>query len=229
MNLWWIFSRADCFPNCGCEPMMDGCWICQPMAFVSSLPYLVVGIILFLQNKNRDRLFYAWSLMLGLVALSSMFFHSTYTRASMAMDYTSIIFLMTFFFVTKLMKASPRKINLKLGLPIYYVALYLFLLPLDIWSQFYVCLAMFTIASIDFLYQRGFGAAGKKSHHFLRASGDFTGVHADRSPRNLLCPEVCSLWTHDLASGICPECVLFRLLVFHRKETLSGLDFALHQ
>lgn len=143
--------------------MMDGCWICQPMAFVSSLPYLVVGIILFLQNKNRDRLFYAWSLMLGLVSLSSMFFHSTFTRASMAMDYTSIIFLMTFFFVTKLMKASPRKINLKLGLPIYYVALYLFLLPLDIWSQFYVCLAMFTIASMDFLYQRGLSVLLERS------------------------------------------------------------------
>lgn len=155
-DFWSIFARVDCFPNCGCEPMMNGCWICQPMAFVSSIPYFVVAILLIFQNKNRDNMAIAWSLLLSLVALSSMFAHSTYTRIAMAMDYSSIIFLNSFFLFVRLMRIGPMKrISPKILMPGFYIFLFMFMLPLDVWSQFYVCLIFFAIAALDFLYLKG--------------------------------------------------------------------------
>lgn len=136
--------------------MMNGCWICQPMAFVSSIPYFVVAILLIVQNKDRDKKSIAWSILLSLVAVSSMFAHSTYTRAAMAMDYSSIIFLNSFLLFLRVSKMGIfKRFSNKFLMPAAYVMLFMILLPLDVWSQFYVCLIFFAIAALDFLYHKG--------------------------------------------------------------------------
>ncbi len=156
IDFWSIFARTDCFPNCGCERMMDGCWVCQPVSIASSLPYLIVAVLLLVRHKKPGKKLILWSTLLGIVGLSSMFAHSTYIRAAMAMDYTSIIFLQTFFFFTRLIERSPlQHISHYILYPGYYLFLYVLLVPLDVWSQFYVALIFFSVALVDFLYHKG--------------------------------------------------------------------------
>lgn len=176
MDFWSIFSRVDCFPNCGCEPMMDGCWICQPVAMLSSVPYLLVAVGLLIHHRKQpwNNKLFAWCVMLGIVGVSSMLAHSTYFRGAMALDYTSIIFLQTFFFFVRVMELGPlKKISHKITFPGYYFFLFLVLLPLDVWSQFYVALVMFTIAMVDFIYHKGISVLWERN---LFLSFVFMGV-----------------------------------------------------
>lgn len=151
MNLWSLFERIECFPQCGCEPMIAGCIICQPVNFISSIPYLLVALILYLRHRSSDPEFLGWAILMGVVAFSSMFAHSSYIRIAMAMDYSSIIFLLTFFFYFDLIKTGPlKRISGYIMLPGYYLLLMIILFPMDIWSQYYFSLFMFTIALIHF-------------------------------------------------------------------------------
>jgi len=144
--------------------MIAGCIICQPVNFISSLPYFLVAIILYLRHRSEDPEFFGWVVLMGAVGASSMFAHSSYIRIAMAMDYTSIIFLLTFFFYFDLIKTGPlRKIPGWIMLPGYYLALMIVLFPLDIWSQYYVSLAMFAIALIHFFRKHGINVLFQRS------------------------------------------------------------------
>lgn len=151
MDFWSLFDRLPCFPNCGCEPMIAGCFFCQPVNVITSIPYFLAGLILYFKVQNKNKELIAWVSVMGVVAATSMFAHSTYTRISMAMDYASIIFLFTFFLFFDLTK----KYRALIVSPAYYILLTALLLPLDIWSQYYVSLVMFTIAVIHFLRKNG--------------------------------------------------------------------------
>lgn len=116
--------------------MMNGCWFCQPVAITSSVPYLIVAVLLILQHRRPHKKLILWSLILAAVGLSSIFAHSSYFRAAMAMDYASIIFLQTFFLFTRMLEVSPLKhLPHKLVFPGYYFFIYVLLLPLDAWPQ----------------------------------------------------------------------------------------------
>lgn len=164
MNFWSLFERVECFPNCGCEPMIAGCIICQPVNFISSLPYFLVAIVLYLRHKNKDPEFYGWAVLMALVGLTSMFAHSSYIRVAMAMDYSSIIFLLTFFFYFDLIKTGPfKKLPGIITLPAYYLILMAVLMPLDIWSQYYVSLFMFAVALAHFFRKHGINVLFQRS------------------------------------------------------------------
>lgn len=164
MNFWSLFERIECFPNCGCEPMIAGCIICQPVNFISSLPYFLVAIILYLRHRSDDSEFLGWAVLLGAVGASSMFAHSSYIRIAMAMDYTSIIFLLTFFFYFDLIKSGPlKKIPGWIMLPGYYVTLMVVMFPLDLWTQYYVSMAMFGLALIHFFRKHGINVLFQRS------------------------------------------------------------------
>lgn len=77
-------------------------WINQPIAFWSSLAYLV-PIFLIKQKNELTRL---WSLCLILLTISSMFCHASFIRLSVAMDFASIGIIMGFFSIVHFMKGK---------------------------------------------------------------------------------------------------------------------------
>lgn len=158
MNFWSLFERLPCFPDCGCEPMVHGCIICQPVNVLSSIPYFIAAIVLYFRIKNKSNELIAWTSLLSVCGMTSMFAHSTYMTLTMAMDYASIIFLLTFFLYFDVV--GKKSIW---AFPVYYFLILIGMLPLDIWTQYFVTVVIFTIAIIHFLRKHSIKALVHKS------------------------------------------------------------------
>lgn len=74
-------------------------WIVQPVAFWSSLAYLLPIYFLNRQLKEKTELTRLWNRCLIVLTVSSMFCHASFTNLSVAMDFSSIGIIMGFFAV----------------------------------------------------------------------------------------------------------------------------------
>lgn len=81
-------------------------WVNQPVAFWSSLAYLVPIYFLNKNLKQKTELTRLWNICLIVLTISSMFCHASFIRFSVAMDFASIGIIMGFFPVVRFTKGK---------------------------------------------------------------------------------------------------------------------------
>lgn len=107
MNFWTQFPQAACYPSCGCEPLADSL-IRQPWAFWSSFAYIFVAWFIYKRATVKSLELKLWSGVLCYLAVSSGFAHASYLRLAMAMDFSSIVVILSFFSVINFLKLLRR-------------------------------------------------------------------------------------------------------------------------
>ncbi len=153
---WAPFNLIDCYPHCGCEPYIPWLLVRQPWAFASSLAYFAVGYLLHLQGKKRGVSLKGLPFLMCLVGTTSMFAHSNFSKIAMAMDYSSIIFLITFFPVMDLVTGTfLKRIPLGLLLPCYYILLIVILLPFKLMQQYWISSGFFLLGLVHIYRKKG--------------------------------------------------------------------------
>lgn len=157
MNPWKNFEQAVCLPDkCQCEGVRDA-FIRQPSSFWSSLAYVFAGVAIFRYVKDRSMDLKVWTMVCVIMGLSSMLGHMSYIRFTLAIDFASIVLVMSFFgiwnFLTNLKFPFSRII---LILSVYYVFLVLGMYSLDKWGKISMVFVIFTFAIADVLREMGF-------------------------------------------------------------------------
>ncbi len=156
MKPWQDYARSPCYPDCSCEFMNSESWIHQPIAFWSSLSYLLPILFLHIRVKNKTHMYYAWVLVFVTLTLSSMFCHASFIRLSVAMDFASIGVIMgffSFFHFTRMEKASAFKIYSSLiGLLILMIGGMYYL---DKWTKIALCMLIFLFAFYEIYLKKG--------------------------------------------------------------------------
>ncbi|MFP5387330.1 MAG: hypothetical protein ACLGHN_14730 [Bacteriovoracia bacterium] len=137
-----LFAPIDCFPHCGCEQTTF--LIRQPVAVASSLAYFFVGFLL-LKKANKSGVSHrGWPFLIFLIGTTSILAHSSFTKIAMAMDFTSIILLITYFPMLDVLKLKGvRQIPSYVSFPLYYILLIGLLLPFTMLQQYFIAMIMF--------------------------------------------------------------------------------------
>ncbi len=147
MILWDSFTRSDCFPDCSCELMQIDSWISQPIAFWSSLAYLIPIFLL----KKKTELTRLWSICLIVLTISSMFCHASFIRLSVAMDFSSIGIIMGFFTLVHFMKGK----NLYSAFSILFILQVLVNFSLGKWPKIALSILIFLLAFYEVIQTYG--------------------------------------------------------------------------
>lgn len=88
-------QKVPCYPDkCNCEIMREDLPILQPMATLSSLAYIILGLILWKKFKDKELL-----TLLCLTGISSIFMHSTFSVLARTFDFLSIFLLNAWLFL----------------------------------------------------------------------------------------------------------------------------------
>jgi hypothetical protein len=152
-NNWLgILSQFECFPHCSCEVMREGCIICQPYAFWSSISYFIAAILIFWIVKDRkDEELRLWCFSLVIVSIGSFFAHASYTKLAMAMDFASILNLHLLFMMRRFVWKKMPKVSAYLWVIGILVVLVALLYYLGRWEQTFVALAIFAVCATELL------------------------------------------------------------------------------
>lgn len=110
----------------------------QPLAFWSSLAYLVPIFLL----KKKNELTRLWSICLIVLTISSMFCHASFIRLSVAMDFSSIGIIMGFFTLVHFMKGK----NLYPAFTIFFILQVLVNFSLGKWPKIALSIFIFLLA-----------------------------------------------------------------------------------
>jgi hypothetical protein len=150
MNLWEQFEPASCLPdNCNCELVRDS-FIRQPSAFWSSFAYIGTSFatIYFIKNKTRE--LKSWAFVCFVMGLSSLFGHMSFTRLSLAFDISSIVLVLTFFPIVRLLSRKEiSQIKIFFIFLFFFVILFLGIYELDKWPKVFLCLTVFIFVLKD--------------------------------------------------------------------------------
>lgn len=153
MILWDYFERSPCFPDCSCEITQIDSWINQPLAFWSSLAYLLPIYFLNKRLKEKTELTRLWNLCLTVLAVSSMFCHASFIKLSVAMDFSSIGIIMAFFSVVHFSKGK----RLYTAFAVFFLAQVLVYYELGKWSKVSLSILIFMFAFYEVILTYGFG------------------------------------------------------------------------
>lgn len=155
-SFWSKFEQSPCYPDkCQCEFARDEI-IRQPSAFWSSFAYIIAGIAIYKYVRTKSLELKLWTFVCILMGLSSLFGHGSFIRAALAMDFASIILVLSFFAFLNLflmLKFSLRKILLCFSA--YYVLLFFAMYHMDKWVKIGTCLIVFTFAIGDVIREMG--------------------------------------------------------------------------
>ncbi len=167
MNTFWAqFPQGDCMPRCGCEILGSGL-IMQPLGFWSSLAYGICGIILYRRIQQHSLKLKIFVGLLFYLCVSSMFAHASYLKIALAMDFSSIIVLISFFpaysFLV-LLKRTPGQIIFWLSA--YVMSLVAILYFISGWPRITICLLIFLFALGDLFRERRNQLLGPRSRSF---------------------------------------------------------------
>jgi hypothetical protein len=156
MNPWKNFEPASCFPDdCNCEGIRDA-FIRQPSAFWSSFAYIFAAMAIFRYIKNKGTELRLWTGVCTLLGLSSLFGHGSFTQLALAMDFASIILVLSFFALLNLfllLKLSTVKILCFFSS--YYVALFFMMYVMDKWAKIGICVLIFALSMADLVRELG--------------------------------------------------------------------------
>lgn len=122
-------------------------WINQPIAFWSSLAYLIPIFLL----KKKTELTKLWSICLIVLTISSMFCHASFIRFSVAMDFSSIGIIMGFFTLVHFMKGK----NLYPAFSIFFILQVLVNFSLSKWPKIALSILIFLFAFYEMFLMFG--------------------------------------------------------------------------
>lgn len=140
---------VECFPHCHCEGFQSQIFGLS-LGFWSSLAYFFSGVLLFRRGRRKKALFEAWVFSVFVIGASSLVFHSTFSLLSVALDYASVSFSLSMFFIYNFFKAlgfGPRRRYL--GLLIYYLLLWAIFFRFPMWERVGICVLIFLVSMID--------------------------------------------------------------------------------
>lgn len=156
MNPWTQFEQASCLPdNCQCELTRDAL-IRHPSAFWSSLAYIIAAWAIYREIANKSLELKLWAGVCALMGFSSLFGHASFINFALAMDFASIILVLSFFALLNLLlllKQSIRKILIYLF--IYYVCLFVAMYYMNKWAKIGFCLLIFAFSMGDVIRETG--------------------------------------------------------------------------
>lgn len=99
---WESFKRVSCFPDqCGCESFVHDI-ILQPSNTYSNIVLLILGIYLLIKHFSLKDSYFQLGILVIYAAISSTFFHASFTYLSLLMDFTGIS-LLVFWILYKFM------------------------------------------------------------------------------------------------------------------------------
>lgn len=139
---------VECYPFCHCEGPQSQIFGLT-LGFWSSFAYFLAGILLFRRGRRKS-LFEAWVFSVFVIGGSSLTFHSTFSLASVALDYASVAFSLSLFLVYNFFKGlsfGPRRRYL--ALLIYYLVLWAIFFRFPMWERVGICVLIFSIALWD--------------------------------------------------------------------------------
>lgn len=140
---------VECFPLCHCEGPQSQ-FFGFSLGFWSSLAYFIAGILLFRGSRRKKPLFEAWVFSVFIIGASSLVFHSSYTLLSVALDYASVSFSLSLFFIYNFFKKlgfGPRRRYL--ALLMYYLILWAIFYRFPMWERVGICFLIFIGAMFD--------------------------------------------------------------------------------
>lgn len=141
MSFWSQFEQASCTPECMCEYPQDAL-IRQPSAFWSSLGYIAAALILYRQVQVKTHQLRLWVFAGILMGLSSMFAHMSFIKLGLAIDFASIILILSFFVVTRYLKDYWQIL-------LYHIVLTAIMYFLDKWTKIGLCLVIFILSLME--------------------------------------------------------------------------------
>lgn len=157
MNIWDQYSKTECVPDCSCEFMQDAL-ISQPYAFWSSLAYVVGALILYRQVKNRSYELKLWTFLNILLAFSSHFTHASFIRIAVAMDFSSIVAIISFFPAVKLLALLKRSHKEStIYFTVYFLLICAAFYSMSKWAKIGLCFIIFWLALGDLVRSQGWG------------------------------------------------------------------------
>lgn len=154
MSFWSQFDPPGCFPDkCQCEAVRDS-FIRQPSAFWSSFSYVIAGFLIYRYIRPKSFELKMWAIVCVLMGLSSLVGHMTFTKFALAMDFASIILVLSFFALLNLFELlKVRWMFFYFGL--YYVALFFAMYSMEKWTKISLCLLIFVFAMGDVVREQG--------------------------------------------------------------------------
>jgi hypothetical protein len=155
--IWSQYSRANCLPdNCGCELVRVDQWLAQYSAFWSSFFYVIFALLLYYQIKEKTLALKLWVGSLLFLAFSSLFGHGSFLELSMAMDFSGIVLVMSFFalfdFAQKKSISTPALVLLLL---MYQILLCLSFYSLHKWFKVGICSVIFSVTIFELIKTNG--------------------------------------------------------------------------
>lgn len=156
MNIWSGFKAASCFPDkCQCEAVRDAV-IRQPSAFTSSIAYIFAGLFIYRHVADKTFELKLWTFVCVLMGISSHLGHASFTNIFLAMDFASIVLIISFFALLnflRLLKVQHGKIILIFIF--YYALLYLAMYSMSKWAKIGMCLLIFFFSLGDMIREMG--------------------------------------------------------------------------
>ena len=156
MNPWSSFSPATCFPDqCNCELTRDAL-IRQPSAFWSSFAYLFAAVLIIREIEKKSIELKMWAGVCSLMGLSSLFGHASFINLALALDFASIILVLSFFALLNLMRQFKQGFfSIFICFLIYYFSLFAAMYYMSKWPKIFFCLMIFAFSLGDILRNWG--------------------------------------------------------------------------
>lgn len=158
MNPWVDWKPASCYPDkCQCEAVQDA-FIRQPSSFLSSFAYIIAAFAIYRAVAQKSFELKLWAAVCFMMGVSSLIGHATFVKVFLAMDFASIVMVLSFFAVLnllRLLKVSEGKIVAILI--VYYVFLYAAMISMNKWGNIGMCLLIFAFSMADMIREMGWG------------------------------------------------------------------------
>ena len=157
MNIWSGWKTASCYPDkCQCEAVRDAL-IRQPSSFLSSFAYILAAFAIYRSVSQKSLALRLWTGVCFMMGISSLLGHASFVKVFLAMDFASIVMVLSFFAVLnllQLLKLSTPKIIIVFV--IYYAGLYSAMLSMNKWGNIGMCLLIFFFSLGYMIREMGF-------------------------------------------------------------------------
>lgn len=156
MNFWLQFDQASCYPDkCQCEVARDA-FIRQPSAFWSSFAYIFAALAIYRYVAKKSMELKLWTSVCFLMGTSSLFGHMSFTRFALAMDFASIVLVLSFFALLNMFLMLKQSVGrILLYFFTYYLALFASMWAMGKWAKIGVCVLIFIFSVSDMIREMG--------------------------------------------------------------------------
>jgi uncharacterized membrane protein len=156
MNLWSGLKPPSCYPDkCQCEAVRDEV-IRMPSSFVSSFAYILAGIFIYRYVQKKSFELKLWAFVCVLMGLSSHLGHASFAKVFLAMDFASIVLVLSFFAMLNLMRMLKVSSSKMIGIfAVYYAFLYAAMSSMGKWGSIGMCLLIFFFSLGDMIREMG--------------------------------------------------------------------------